>query len=186
MKKNKTNWPKVHSMEHHLFSLKHTGPTTGHLKRLGRLGNKSVRCVQLRWKLLWSHGQQLLAVRAIGYSDWLCASESAWCVWGAEYCVSRRTLWHVLCFSMHSVPSFPVLVFWITCTRPAPRDVKEDYCISRNRKSTRYCVVGSGGRMSQCNFSAEQVRREATQWSDKGSWLLVWVWAVCGGRHGLN
>ena len=33
----------------------------------------------------------------------------------------------------------------------------------------------------QCNLSAERVRQEATEWSDKGSWLLVWVWAVCGG-----
>ena len=33
--------------------------------------------------------------------------------------------------------------------------------------------------MFQCNFSAKRVRREATEWSDKGSWSLVWVWAGC-------
>ena len=44
------------------------------------------------------------------------------------------------------------------------------------------CVVGSSrGGLFQCNFSAERVRREATAWSDKGSWLLVWVRAVCWG-----
>ena len=35
--------------------------------------------------------------------------------------------------------------------------------------------------MFYCKFSAEWVRREAVQWSDKGSWLLVLVWVVCGG-----
>ena len=29
------------------------------------------------------------------------------------------------------------------------------------------------------NFSAERVRQEATEWSDKGSWLLVCVRAFC-------
>ena len=52
-------------------------------------------------------------------------------------------------------------------------------------KCTRYCCAGSKSkRCVQCNFSAEQVRRDATERSDKGSWLLVWVWAVCGGLTG--
>ena len=66
------------------LSLKHTGPTVGHLKHLGRLGRvwEQIWCVQLRWKL-FGHGQRLsqfnwegwlLAVWAIGFSDWLCAS----------------------------------------------------------------------------------------------------------------
>ena len=44
-----------------------------------------------------------------------------------------------------------------------------------------YCVISScWGRTFQCNFSAERVRREATEWLDKGSWPLVRVWAVFG------
>ena len=45
---------------------------------------------------------------------------------------------------------------------------------SASAERTRYCVVGSSrGGMFQCNFSAERVRREAAEWSDKGSWPLV-------------
>ena len=77
----------------------------------------------------------LLAVWAIGFSDWLCASESVRCVGGAEFCVRRWTLWCALCFSMHSVPSFPVFMFWCTGTRLAATDVKEAYCISRKRRT---------------------------------------------------
>ena len=93
--------------------------------------NKSIRCVQLRWKLLeqlrstcevWE--RWLLAVWAIGYSDWRCASKSAWCVGGAEYC-----------FSMHSILSFPVFMFWMPGTRLAPPNVKETYCISSKRRA---------------------------------------------------
>ena len=37
---------------------------------------------------------------------------------------------------------------------------------------TSYCVVGSILRsVFQCNFSAEWVRREATEWLDKGRWF---------------
>ena len=37
------------------------------------------------------------------------------------------------------------------------------------------------GGLFKCNLSAERLSREATEWADKGSWPLVWVWAVCGG-----
>ena len=73
-------------------------------------GNKSVQCVQLRWKLLEPRGRCLLQFNmqslrrlAVGrrshwilwlvmchlydHSDWRCANESARCVGGAEYCV---------------------------------------------------------------------------------------------------
>ena len=77
----------------------------------------------------------------------------------------------VLCFSMHSVPSFPVFM------RRHPLIAS---CTSAEH--TCYCGAGSTSkRCVQCNFSAEPVRHEATEWSDKGSWLLVSVWAVCGG-----
>ena len=46
------------------------------------------------------------------------------------------------------------------------------------RSTSKRCV--------QCNFSAKWVRQEATEWSDKGSWLLVSVWAVCGGLNNNN
>ena len=54
----------------------------------------------------------LSAVGAIGLSDWLCASKSARCVGGAEHCA--------LCFSMHSVPLFLVLIFWSTGVQRLP------------------------------------------------------------------
>ena len=73
-------------------------------------GNKSVQCVQLRWKLLEPRGRCLLwfnmwSLRRLAagrlshwilwlvvchlynHSDWRCASESAQCVGGAEHCV---------------------------------------------------------------------------------------------------
>ena len=54
-----------------------------------------------------------------------------------------------------------------------------------SEKHTCYCVAGSSqGDMFQCNFSAERVRREAMEWSDKGSWPLVW--AVRGGLKRLR
>ena len=54
-----------------------------------------------------------------------------------------------------------------------------------SEEHTCYCVAGSSqGGMFQCNFSAERVRREAMEWSDKGSWPLVW--AVRGGLKRLR
>ena len=44
----------------------------------------------------------------LDFSDWWCASESALCA---------------LCFSMHSVPSFLVFMFWSTGTRLAVTSV---------------------------------------------------------------
>ena len=55
-------------------------------------------------------------------------SESAQCVCvrGGILCAPLNSMvCSMLCFSMHSVSSFPVFVFWITGTRLAPPDVKE-------------------------------------------------------------
>ena len=52
---------------------------------------------------------------SVGFSDWRCTSESARCVGGEEYCV--------LCFSMHSILSFLVFMFWSTGTRLAGMSV---------------------------------------------------------------
>ena len=77
------------------------------------VGNKYVWCVvQLRWKLseprrscllrlnMWSLRRRAVGW-AIGFSDWLCANESAQCVGGLEYCV---------CTATHSIPSFPIFM----------------------------------------------------------------------------
>ena len=88
-----------------------------------------------------------------------------------------------LCAScMHSIPSFPLFMFWITGTRLAPLDVKETYCILR--KCRTYMLLWSkqpSKRYVQCKFPAKRVRREAMEWSNTDSWPLVWVWAVYGG-----
>ena len=94
--------------------------------------SKSVRCVQLHWKLLEPCGQHLLRFNmrslrrlAIGrqghwilwlavcslydHSDWLCASESVQCVGGVEFCVCfvfLCTLFH------HVLFSFSLLEYW--------------------------------------------------------------------------
>ena len=76
--------------------------------------------------LVWEHW--LFAVWAIGYSDWLCASCMTIVIGsvlvnqcggrGGILC-ARWTLRCALCFSMHCVLSFPVLMFWITGMRLA-------------------------------------------------------------------
>ena len=107
------------------------------------------------------------------HSDWRCASESARYVGGAEYCVCFVFLCTPFCHSLF--PCFGVL---------APPDVKETYCISCKRRTyTLLCSRQPSKRHVHRNFSAEQVRREATERSDRGSWLLVWVWAVCLGLN---
>ena len=60
-----------------------------------------------------------------------------------------------LCFSMHSVPSFPVFM------------LRHPLIASRaSEERTRYCGAGSTSkRCVECNFS---VRQEATEWSDRG------------------
>ena len=128
----------------------------------------------------------LSAVWAIGYSDWLCASCMTILIGGVP--TNQRgvwedwTLWCAFCFSMHSVPSFPVFMFWSTGTRLAPPAVTEAYCISC--KCRTYTLLWSwqpSKQFVQCNFSVKVVRREVMEWLDEGSWLLVWVWVVCGG-----
>ena len=52
---------------------------------------------------------------------------------------------------------------------------------SATRSHTIAECTRNWGSKFQCNFSAEQVRWAATEWLDKGSWLLVWVWVVYGG-----
>ena len=89
----------------------HTGPNVW--GDSDEFGNKSVWCVLRCWKLLEPHKPCLVRLNlqslrvlvvwgldAIGYSDWLCASESARCVGGRSDS------------GLHSVPSFPVLDYW--------------------------------------------------------------------------
>ena len=74
----------------------------------------------------------LLPVWAIGFSDWCqlydnsyqCASKSARCVGGAEYCVRFVFLCALFCHFLFSC-------FLSTGTRLAPPAVKEAYCILR-------------------------------------------------------
>ena len=80
----------------------------------------------------------LLAVGAIGYSEWLCASCMTILIGGVL--ANQRGVWegwNTACalFSVHSVPSFPILMFWSTGMRLAPPAVKEAYCISRKHRT---------------------------------------------------
>ena len=59
-------------------------------------------------------------------------------------------------------------------------NTKSEFAVKMNTASrasaecTCHCGVGSTSkRCVQCNFCAKRVRREATEWSDKGSWPLV-------------
>ena len=45
---------------------------------------------------------------------------------------------------MHSIPSFPVFVFWSTSTRLAPLDVKEAYCILYIHTTVELAACQSG------------------------------------------
>ena len=61
----------------------------------------------------------LSAVWAIGFSDWLCASCMTILI--GSVLVNQRGVWEggilcALCFSMHSIPSSPVFMFWSTCS----------------------------------------------------------------------
>ena len=85
-------------------------------------------------------------------------------------------LYALFFYALHSIISyFHVLDYWhkTSATRSYPK-----------AERTCYCVIGSRwGGMFQCYLSAERVRQEATEWAGKGSWLLVWVWAMCGGLY---
>ena len=112
---NTPTWTPTSSLVWSLLSLKHTGPTVGPLKCLGRLGtefgNKSgvFSCVGS----FWDHADivcsdstcevwegWLLAVGAIGYSDWLCASCMSILIGGVlanQYCVRLTFLCTPFC-----------------------------------------------------------------------------------------
>ena len=77
-------------------------------------------------------------------------------------------------YALRSIIScFHVLDYWHKASTTRSRTSVERTC---------NCLIGScRGTKFQCNFSAERVRWEAMEWSDKGGWLLVWVWVVCGG-----
>ena len=61
---------------------------------------------------------------------------------------------NLIIYGLQSVPSFP--------------------SSRASVERTRHCLVGSRLRaVFQCNFPAERVRQEATEWSDEGSWPLV-------------
>ena len=104
------------------------------------VGNKSVRwsfrshsgvvCSDSACEV-WGGG--LSDVWVIGFSDWLCASESARRVGGEEYCA--------LCFSMHSVPSFPVVMLCSPGTRLVVMSVQDELiCV---RLCLAVCLVCS-------------------------------------------
>ena len=100
-----------------------------------------VESIHSRSDVVWSDstckvwGGWLSTVCAIGFSDWLCASESERCVTGVEYC----SHW----FSTHSVLSFLVFMFWSTGMRLA-------VIMSGQDKLICVCLV-----MPRCMFSMQ-------------------------------
>ena len=87
----------------------------------------------------------LLAIWAIGYSDWLCAGCMTWLLIGGVL-VIQRGVWegrNTMCatklYGVHFVFLFcsviSCFIFWITGARLAPPDVKEAYCISYKHRT---------------------------------------------------
>ena len=89
------------------LSVEHTGPTVGPLKPLGRLGRVREQicsvssCVGSVWNrarvsvpIQHAKSESIgsLRIGAIECSDWLCASESVWCVGGVEVTMVNKLL----------------------------------------------------------------------------------------------
>ena len=151
------------------------GSTVGGLKSLGRLGRGREQICSVCSAALEAFG----AARTLSAPIQHAKSEKVGC-WPSEPLDSliggvlanqlgvwegRNTMCALFFYALRSI---------ISCFNVVP----PAYCISCKRvgSTLKRCV--------ECNFSVERVRQEATEWSDKGSWLLVWVWAVCGGLKG--
>ena len=163
-----------------LISLKHTGPTVGCLKHLGRLGLGQEQICSVCSAALEAFGTARTASAPIQPVK----SEKVGCRPSEPLdsliglCASCMTIliggvWHVwwgrilcaFCFSMYSVPSFPVFMFWSTGMRLAPPAVKEAYCILCKRRS--YKLLWSWQHVAAVCFNA--------------TFPDFWVFAVCGG-----
>ena len=119
-----SEWIIVNSTE---LRQEYTGPTVGRLKRLKWLGRgweqisvfSCVRSFQSQVDIVCSDstckvcGGWLLAIWAIGFSDWLCVSCMTILI--GSVLANQRGVWEGwntvrLCFSMHSVPSVSVFM----------------------------------------------------------------------------
>ena len=67
---------------------------------------------------------------------------------------------------LHSVPSFPVFMFWITGTKPAPPDVTETCCIR-----TCHCVVEAVRFSTAILPNGSDERQESGQIKAGGCWF---------------
>ena len=119
----------------------------------------------------------LLAIWAIEFSDWLCISYMTILIGGvlANQCgvwEEQNTVCTLFFYALRSIIScFHVLENW--------HKTSTTRWLTASRTSaerTHYCGVGCKLKQCvQCIFFAKQVRREATEQSDKGSSPLVWV-----------
>ena len=126
-------------------------PTVGHLKRLGRLGRVWEQICSV-CSAAWTVSAPIQLAKSDKVGCW--PSEPLDTLIGCVLAV--WPFWLVVCWQISA------------CGISVGR---AEFCAER----THYCVIGSRrGSMFQCNFSAKQVRREATERSDKDSWLLVW------------
>ena len=101
---------------------------------------------------------------------------AVWPFWLAVVLANQRGVWE----GQNTVCATEL--YGVCCRSVISCCCVSDYWPEISAERTRYCVISSRrGGMFQCDFSAERVRREATERSDKGSWMLVWVWAVCRG-----
>ena len=152
------------------LSLKHTGPTVSHMKYLGRLR-------RVREHIFGAFG----VFSCVG---------SFWTVWTASAPIQYAKSENVGCWPLDALTGCVLAVwpFWLAvCWRISAVCRRGGIlCAPLNSmmRALFFYALGSVISCFQCNFSAERVRREATEWLDKGSWLLVWVWAVC--VQGIN
>ena len=182
----------------------HTGPTFGHLKGLGRLGRGQEQICLVCSATFEAFG----AARTLSAPIQHAKSEEVGCRPSepldsliGDVLAIQRGVWEsgILCalsFSVLSVPSFPVFMFWSTGMRLDVMTVQDELICVRlvmprcmfSMQKVHASVELAARRSSvfKCNFIADRVRQEATEWSDKGSWLLVWVWAVCGGLNRIK
>ena len=119
-------------------------------------------------------GGWLLAVWAIGFSDWSYSKHATILIGGVlanqrDVWEGRNTVCALFFYACRSV---------ISCFHVAPHT----YCISHKRRT--YTLLWSWQHVEAgCSVQLFGFRQETTEWLDEGSWLLVLVWAVCGGCY---
>ena len=126
-------------------------PTVGRLKRLGKLGGVRDQICSVCSAALEAFGTAWTASAPIQHVKSEEVSEDS-LIGGVL--VNQCGVWEgeilcALCFSMHSLPSCPVFMFWSTGRRLVPPAVREAYCISHKHRT--YTLLWSWQPCVECN-----------------------------------